>query len=649
MGHVHQKMSVTTLLSKATSIERITVLAVEEALTPSIIFQALGAPFTIIKENGKWVGYICREDLFIELFHQKSHHTNFLRGMLSSIPMGVFVINRNYKIIHCNQTGLQMIKSTFDNVIDSDAGTIFNQDQMDKVFLTKEAILNQVHITNEFGILVDYIPITHSENNDNVMIIVQDLPKIEEMALEMEAVKNLNTDLQAILSSLYDEIIVTNDRGVILRHSDYIIPDFWETDVKQIVGKNLLDLEKEGKFSPSVTRLVLEKHGKVSVIQKTKNGKTVMAVGNPVFDENGNIHRIVIASRDITETTKLKAELQETRKLTKEYKEELEIIKSRSQITKQIIYCSPKMERVMHKIEKLSEFHSTVMVLGESGVGKELIARAIHKYGQRANAPFLALNCGAIPEELLESELFGYVKGAFTGANQQGKSGFFEKAEKGVLFLDEISELSLSLQVKLLRVLQEKEFTPVGSTQPIPVDVQIITATNKNIEKMVHEGLFREDLYYRLHVIPITIPPLRERPEDIPLLAYHFMQELNEQYGKSHHLSPDALNLLEAYSWPGNVRELQNLIERFVVFADEDIITADFIRPYMHFGEQKACELIITDIIPFKEAQQAVEEQLITLAMKRYQSTTKAAKVLNIDQSTVSRKYKKILERQKLS
>ncbi len=159
-----------------------------------------------------------------------------------------------------------------------------------------------------------------------------------------------------------------------------------------------------------------------------------MAVGNPVFDENGNIHRIVIASRDITETTKLKAELQETRKLTKEYKEELEIIKSRSQITKQIIYCSPKMERVMHKIEKLSEFHSTVMVLGESGVGKELIARAIHKYGQRANAPFLALNCGAIPEELLESELFGYVKGAFTGANQQGKSGFLKKQKKEYYF-----------------------------------------------------------------------------------------------------------------------------------------------------------------------------------------------------------------------
>src|SRR5699024_10947404 len=199
---------------------------------------------------------------------------------------------------------------------------------------------------------------------------------------------------------------------------------------------------------------------------------------------------------------------------------------------------------------------------------------------------------------------------------------YFEKAHEGVLFLDEVSELPGHLQVKLLRVLQEKEITRVGSTETIPVDVQIITATNKDLKEQVKEGRFREDLYYRINVIPITIPPLRERPEDIPLLAFHFMEQLNKQYHKNYHLAPEALRLLEAYNWPGNIRELQNLMERIVVFADEDIITAEFISSFMHFGQKSKSKPITTDVIPFKEAQEMLEEQLISLAMEQYKTTT---------------------------
>lgn len=372
----------------------------------------------------------------------------------------------------------------------------------------------------------------------------------------------------------------------------------------------------------------------------------MMALGNPVFDGEGNLHRIVIALRDITETTKLRDELDATKQLTKEYKKQLDSLKSKEEFGKKVIYRSSIMEKVMIKVEKLNEFNSTVLILGESGVGKDLIANVIHQYGKRKDKPYLAINCGAIPEELLESELFGYVKGAFTGADQEGKIGYFEQAHQGVLFLDEISELPARLQVKLLRVLQEKEITRVGSTQTVPIDVQIITATNKDLKKMVQEGNFREDLFYRINVIPITIPPLRERSEDIPLLAYHFMEQLNEQYEKSYHLSPEALRLLEAYNWPGNIRELQNLIERIVVFADEDIITAEFISPFMHFGQKRETKPIVTEVLPFKEAKEMLEEQLITLAMEKFKTTTEAAKALEINQSTVSRKYKKILKEQ---
>src|SRR5699024_612163 len=244
----------------------------------------------------------------------------------------------------------------------------------------------------------------------------------------------------------------------------------------------------------------------------------------------------------------------------------------------------------------------------------------------------------------LESELFGYVKGAFTGADQEGKMGYFEQANGGVLFLDEISELPPRLQVKLLRVLQEQEITPVGSTKTIPVDVQIITASNKDMEKLVQEDKFREDLFYRIHVIPIVIPSLRERPEDIPLLAYHFIEQMNEKYGKQYHLAPEAVNVLEAYSWPGNIRELQNVIERIIVFADEEILTADFVSPFMHFDQKRSSKPMILEVMPLKEAKEMMEEQLIKLAIEKFGTTTKAAKALQINQSTVSRKYKKTLQ-----
>lgn len=458
----------------------------------------------------------------------------------------------------------------------------------------------------------------------------------------LEYVKNLSIDLKAVLAT-YEETIVVSPTGEILRVSDNYIDGFWWTDPRTLVGENIFEFEKEGKLNLSVTRLVLRKKEQVSILQHSKNGKSVMAIGNPVFNKKGEIHRVVIYSKDMTETVQLKSELSKTKQLTKEYKKQLETLQSKGDAKKKLVYSSYKMERVMLSIQKIAEFDSTVMITGESGVGKELIAQAIHASGRRADKPFLALNCGAIPENLLESELFGYVEGAFTGASDKGKVGFFQKADKGILFLDEISELPQGLQVKLLRVLQEKEVTPIGGTQPIPVDVQIITATNKDLKKMVTQNKFREDLFYRINVIPIIVPPLRERVGDISLLAYHFINELNKKYNKDYHLSPDALRLLETYSWPGNVRELQNLIERFVVFADEDIITAEFISPFLNFGKQTKGQVVVTDLLPLKEAQEILETQLISLALDRFKTATKAAEALGVSQSTISRKYNKSL------
>lgn len=632
------------LLSNAVSLDTICHLSKDISLTA--LFQIIGAPIAIVKnEMDELTGYIRREDVFAELFKQENQSVDILKIILTSIPMGIFVVDREKKIVNCNESGLKMIKSTPEKVMNVPAEQIFNEEHINNAFATGKTILNQLQLTNEMGVLVDYSPIPNFDQSiEGMVIIVQDLPMVEDMAMEIEYIKDLNKDLHAILSSIYDEILVVNHKGELMRYSETVINDFWGSNLKDLLGKNLLDLEKKGLFSPSVTRLVLEQQKKVSVVQETKNGRKILAVGNPVFSENGELHRIIIASRDITEATRLKTELHEIKKISEQYKKELDDFKNKDRFLKKLIYCSPKMEQIINQAKKIADFSSNVLISGESGVGKEVIAQAIHQLGKRSSKPFLKLNCGAIPETLLESELFGYTKGAFTGADKNGKEGYFKRADQGILFLDEIGEMPLHLQVKLLRVLQEQEVIPIGSTIPTKINVQIIAATNKSLEKMVEAGTFREDLFYRLNVIPLQVPPLRERMEDVPVLAFHFLQQLNEKYNKNYHLTPDALNLLEFYSWPGNVRELQNMIERLVVSADDPVIEAEFVSKFLTPGyDFKKSKPVITRVLPLQEALHSVEEQLILLAMKQYKTTTKAAKALGISQSSVSRKYQKIV------
>ncbi|HHT7237800.1 MULTISPECIES: sigma 54-interacting transcriptional regulator [Bacillus cereus group] len=637
------------LLSNAISLDTICHLSKDISLTA--LFQIIGAPIAIVKnEMDELTGYIRREDVFAELFKQENQSVDILKIILTSIPMGIFVVDREKKIVNCNESGLKMIKSTPEKVMNVPAELIFNEEHINNVFTTGKTILNQLQITNEMGVLVDYSPIPNFDQSiEGMVIIVQDLPMVEDMAMEIEYIKDLNKDLHAILSSIYDEILVVNHKGELIRYSETVINDFWGSNLKDLLGKNLLDLEKKGLFSPSVTRLVLEKQKKVSVVQETKSGRKILAVGNPVFNENGELHRIIIASRDITEATRLKTELHEIKKISEQYKKELDDFKNKDRFLKKLIYCSPKMEQIINQAKKIADFSSNVLISGESGVGKEVIAQAIHQLGNRSSKPFLKLNCGAIPETLLESELFGYTKGAFTGADKNGKEGYFKQADQGILFLDEIGEMPLHLQVKLLRVLQEQEVIPIGSTIPTKINVQIIAATNKSLEKMVESGTFREDLFYRLNVIPLRVPPLRERMEDVPVLAFHFLQQLNEKYNKNYHLTPDALSLLEFYSWPGNVRELQNMIERLVVSADDPVIEAEFVSKFLTPRyDFKKSKPVITRVLPLQEALHSVEEQLILLAMKQYKTTTKAAKALGISQSSVSRKYQRIVSEKEI-
>lgn len=296
------------------------------------------------------------------------------------------------------------------------------------------------------------------------------------------------------------------------------------------------------------------------------------------------------------------------------------------------------MKEIKHLINQVANSEATILVTGETGCGKEVVSKEIHDRSNRKNGPYVKVNCAAIPPTLIESELFGYETGAFTGANNKEKLGMFEIANGGTILLDEISEMPLSLQSKLLRVLQEKEILRVGGTKSIKLDVRIIAASNQQMDKLVQQGRFREDLYYRLNVVPIVIPPLRKRKDDIPILAQAFKIKFNEKYGKEKNFEKNAMQALKSYNWPGNVRELQNVIERLVVIDNDSCITYDHIAKII--GNVKVLADLGDEGFTLKGAIDSFEKEIIEKALKQYGSTYKAAKALGVTQPTVFRKAK---------
>jgi DNA-binding NtrC family response regulator len=312
-----------------------------------------------------------------------------------------------------------------------------------------------------------------------------------------------------------------------------------------------------------------------------------------------------------------------------------------------IIGASEAIQGVFEMVRKVADTDSTVLLLGESGTGKELIARALHYNSSRRGGPLIPVNCAAIPEELLESELFGHERGAFTHAVRT-RVGRFEQANGGTIFLDEIADMSPTLQVKILRVLQDRSFERIGGIKTIRVDIRVVAATNRDLETMVQEGRFREDLYYRLNVIPLRVPPLRERTSDIPLLAAHFLTEFSRKRKQPvRRLSPEALELLLAYPWPGNVRELENLMERLVILCEDEVITAADLPDRFHPSPQLTLPQAPADFppsgIPLTTALQDFERRLILKALEKSRGVkSRAARLLHLNRTTLIEKMKKL-------
>lgn len=441
-------------------------------------------------------------------------------------------------------------------------------------------------------------------------------------------------ELLPILDSISDAVFIDDRKGICLWCNN-ACEELYKVNSYDIEGKHVDELERSGIFTPSVTKRVMEEKRDITIIHENKLGKRLLTTGTPLFDSEGEISLIITTSRDITTLSNLKRQPESVPGSMIG----LGDMENTDFTGSGIIANSVAMRNVMSLTKRLATVNSTVLITGESGVGKGLIAKLLHEEGNRFKGPFITVNCGAIPENLIESELFGYVPGAFTGSRSDGKRGLFEAAQKGTIFLDEISELPLNLQVKLLRAIQEREITPVGGVKAIPIDVRIVSATNKDLMSLVKQGKFREDLYYRLNVVPISVPPLRDRPEDILPLIQSNLQKCNDNLREDKIFSSDALAVLLKYPWPGNIRELQNIIERLTITTSDNIITEDnipiFIKQEAETNANTNVELSLT------AALEKAEKEILQRAMNNCKSTRAIAKVLNVSQPTVVRKLHK--------
>ena len=451
---------------------------------------------------------------------------------------------------------------------------------------------------------------------------------------------NIYSKISDIIESSYDGIYITDgEANTIMVNKAY--ERIAGIRVEELIGRNMKDLVKEGYISRSATLLVLENRMVNTIEQDFKTGKKALVTATPVFDNEGHITMVVTNVRDITELYELKEMLHEKENLTRKYSIELEKMRIELLKNTDLIVRDQKMLYAVQMAKRVAPLDTTVLLTGETGVGKDEVAKFIYKNSSRSAKQLIKINCGAIPKPLIEAELFGYEKGAFTGASKEGKLGLFEIADEGTLFLDEIGELPLDMQVKLLRVLQDNEFQRVGGVKPIRTDVRIIAATNRNLQEMVEKKTFREDLYYRLNIVPINIPPLRERQDDIIPLINYFLCRLNKKYGFKKTLSSEAMNCMFKYEWRGNVRELKNIVERVMVMSNVDnISTKDLPEEIKTWGDEHHI-LLESDVVPLKTALDKVEKHLLKIAFDKYGNVRDAARALEIDPATFVRKRRK--------
>jgi PAS domain S-box-containing protein len=468
--------------------------------------------------------------------------------------------------------------------------------------------------------------------------------KFEQTARKLESYQRLNKQFETIFNSSSDGIWVVDGNGKVIAVNQ-AAEKFSNIKAADVMNKNVVKLVESGIIDQALSPEVLASKRQVNMLQYIeKTGKYILSTGTPAYDENGNVFLVVVNERDMTRLNELLEQLNQTRLVSNKYKDKLTELGVLELKKQEIIAESEEMRQVLRVALKLAQMEaSNILIQGESGTGKGLLAKFIHRNSPRRNKPFIQINCATIPENLLEAELFGYEKGAFTGAHQRGKAGLLELAHGGTFFLDEIGDIPYVVQAKLLKCLEDQKIMHLGGLKPIQINCMIIVADNKDLAGLVKEKKFREDLFYRLNAFSIKIPALRDRPDDTFELANYFLHKYNEAYKADRQLSYSAIEVLQSYPFPGNVRELKNLIKKAVVLS-EDRNLDEFIQKSLGYegpgGIRAAAD---RDFSPSKLTVKLnqTELKMLKTAVMQCKSTREIARYLGISQPSVVRKLKK--------
>lgn len=592
--------------------------------------------FPVVDQANQLVGVLTKANMVVTLIRQADVLNAQLKAILDSIHNGVIVVDNKGDITLVNSGAERIFNIKAGQFIDLPLGNLFPDLDLQPVLTGGQV---KAGLKFRYGKVTTIANITPLINDHAVMgavAIFQDLTDLEQVARELDSVKALNRTLDTVLNIIYDGLIVVDENGTVTL-SNRAFNDFLNLTASEITGKHITDVMADSRLH-TVAQTGIPETGEILTIQGkpvivssmpiTRQGKTVGAVGKATFPHMAEIQLLA---------EKL-AFLQN--KVTY-YQKELEKTKTTRDVLDGMIAESPAMKRIKAEIRQIAKSTSTVLITGESGTGKELVAQAVHLCSDRRQGPFVKVNCAAIPENLLEAEMFGYAPGAFTGAAKGGKQGRFELADGGTILLDEVGDMPIALQVKILRVIQEREFERLGDPRTRKVDVRILASTNTDLRKAIEKGSFREDLYYRLNVIGLHMPPLREHPDDIKPLVSRFVQKYNRiLQANISGIHPAALAILLRHSWPGNIRELENVIERAVNYARTGLIETAHFPPYL-INVVPPHALLPQDKGYYRSGLMKAEREMIISAIEQAGGNkTRAAQILNLSRSRLYVKLK---------
>lgn len=587
----------------------------------------------VVDKEGKALGIFTKVDMILALFREAEQLATKLNTVYQAMPNGIIVVDRNNRIQQINPSGEKILGLEQEGLQGHLFSNVFPGLNLSGVLKQSQHLIGVQTEMNQVSVLCNISPVGEGAG---AVIVFQALTDFEQVALELDATKRLYETLLTVTNIAYEAIFVVDDQGKITLVNEAACHFFGKKEkellqqpIDQVIANSrLLRTLKTGMAETNEIQVI---HGRPYIVSRlpiVREGKIIGAVGKIIFQK----------LEEVKELAQRFAEMDHELNFYKE-----QVGTTRLPITfNQIISVSQDMRRLKQEAEIVARGNSTIMLTGESGTGKELFAEAIHQASLHRKGPYVKVNCAAVPENLLESEFFGYASGAFTGAQKGGKAGKFAVANGGTLFLDEIGDMSLNLQSKLLRVLEDRCFEPVGSNDSVKVDVRILAATNKDLIQMVASGEFRSDLYYRLNVISFRLIPIRDRSDDIIPLVHVFLERLNKDFGKRIvGITPDVHKILVGHRWPGNVRELKNVIERAVNFASGELLELEDLPFYLREEEQKM-PLSLRKEWNLESAHEHLDKETLEKALlKMNGNKSEVARLLGISRSWLYEKMRR--------